>query len=76
MEKGPVNNKLPILNITRKRYADFRPTLACEKLAELHDVYLSKEIVRSLMLKAGLWSPRKLRAPKSGIMRMGEKNPN
>lgn len=40
------------------------PMLACEKLAELHDVHLYKETVRSLMVKAGLWIPRKQRAPK------------
>ena len=62
----PSNNQLPdglaqyALNIIRDRYTDFGPTLACEKLAELHDVHLSKETVRSLMVKAGLWIPRKL----------------
>lgn len=66
----PSNHQLPdglaryALNIIRERYADFGPTLACEKLAELHDVHLSKETVRSLMVKAGLWIPRKQRAPK------------
>lgn len=66
----PSNNQLPdglaqyALNIIRERYIDFGPTLACEKLAELHDVHLSKETVRSLMVKAGLWIPRKQRAPK------------
>ena len=28
------------LSIIRERYADFGPTLACEKLAELHDLSL------------------------------------
>ena len=66
----PSNNQLPIglseyaLTIIRERYHDFGPTLACEKLAEQHDVYLSKETVRTLMIKAGLWVPRKQRAPK------------
>ncbi len=66
----PRNNQLPdgfaqyALNIIRDRYTDFGPTLACVKLAELHDVHLSKETVRSLMVKAGLWIPRKQRAPK------------
>lgn len=66
----PSNNQLPdgfaqyALSIIRERYTDFGPTLACEKLAELHDVHLSKETVRSLMVKAGLWIPRKQRAPK------------
>lgn len=63
----PSNNQLPdglaqyALNIIRERYTDFGPTLAYEKLAELHDVHLSKETVRSLMVKAGLWIPRKQR---------------
>ncbi|EHA2520053.1 ISNCY family transposase [Salmonella enterica] len=66
----PSNNQLPdglaqyALRIIRERYTDFGPTLACEKLAELHDVHLSKETVRSLMVKAGFWIPRKQRAPK------------
>ena len=50
-EKGkPSNNQLPdglaqyALNIIRDRYTDFGPTLlACEILAELHDVHLSKD---------------------------------
>lgn len=66
----PSSNQLPdglaryALNIIRERYTDFGPTLACEKLAELHDIHLSKETVRSLMVKAGLWIPRKQRVPK------------
>ena len=66
----PSNNRLDAvtadraLSIIRERYTDFGPTLACEKLAELHDVHLSKETVRSLMVKAGLWIPRKQRVPK------------
>jgi hypothetical protein len=52
------------LGIIRNNYADFVPTLACEKLAELHDVVLAKETVRQLMVRAGLWIPRKMRAPR------------
>ena len=40
-------------------YRDFGPTLACEKLAELHDVHLSVESTRQLMIKAGHWRPKK-----------------
>lgn len=63
----PSNNQLPdgpaqyALNIIRERYTDFGPTLVCDQLAEQHDVHLSKETVRSLMVKAGLWIPRKQR---------------
>lgn len=52
------------LRIIRERYADFGPTLACEKLAEVHGLYLAKETVRKLMTQAGLWIPRKLRPPR------------
>ena len=52
------------LRIIRERYADFGPSLACEKLAEVHGLYLAKETVRKLMTQAGLWIPRKQRAPK------------
>ena len=34
------------LMIVRERYADFGPTLACEKLRELHGIDLSKETRR------------------------------
>ena len=40
-------------------YGDFGPTLACEKLAERHDVHLSVESTRQLMIRAGHWLPKK-----------------
>jgi transposase len=65
----PSNNQLSAdkanraLMIIRDRYADFGPTLACEKLREVHNIVLAKETVRQLMSEAGLWIPRKLRSP-------------
>ena len=50
--------------ILRERYADFGPTLAAERLAERHQIVLAKETVRRILVEAGLWIPRKLRAPK------------
>lgn len=41
------------------RYSDFGPTLAAEKLEELHQIKLAVETVRQSMLKAGLWKARK-----------------
>lgn len=61
------NNQLPpglaeyALNIIRERYNDFGPTLACEKLSEVHGIHLSKETVRKLMTQTSLWVPRKQR---------------
>lgn len=51
------------ISIIRDRYQDFGPTLACEKLRELHGIDISKETVRHLMLDAGLWIERRLRSP-------------
>jgi transposase len=51
------------LMIIRERYADFGPTLACEKLRELHGIEVAKETLRLWMSDAGLWIPRKLRSP-------------
>ncbi|TDQ99572.1 hypothetical protein C7412_103363 [Paraburkholderia silvatlantica] len=42
-----------VLTIIRDRYADFGPTLACEKLAECHGIWLAKETVRRWMRDAG-----------------------
>jgi len=47
-----------ILDLVRSRYADFGPTLACEKLAECHDHRISVETVRQWMIAEGLWKPR------------------
>ena len=66
----PSNNRLDskttdrVLSIIRDRYADFGPTLACEKLYECHNIRLAKETVRKLMTDAGLWVPRRQRPPK------------
>ncbi|BBJ22321.1 hypothetical protein W01_02480 [Candidatus Nitrotoga sp. AM1P] len=40
-------------------YRDVVPTLACEKLAELHGIKLSVESTRQMMIQAGYWRPKK-----------------
>ena len=47
-----------ILSLVRSRYADFGPTLACEKLAEYHDRKVSVETLRQWMIADGLWKPK------------------
>ena len=49
------------VTLIKERYADFGPTLACETLRERHNVNLSLETVRKLMIGADLWTPRALR---------------
>jgi len=50
-------------SILRDRYPDFGPTLACEKLREVHGMAVGKETVRKWMSEIGLWIPRKQRSP-------------
>jgi hypothetical protein len=47
-----------VLNLVRSRYHDFGPTLANEKLRELHGVRVSTETLRAWMTADGLWIPR------------------
>src|SRR3954468_7246004 len=49
------------LAITRKRYWDFGPTLAAEKLREVHGIALGRETLRLWMIDAGIWTDRKQR---------------
>lgn len=42
----------------KKRYYDFKPTFAMEKLEENHQIKLSKEKVRQTMTEISLWRPK------------------
>jgi hypothetical protein len=57
----PVDLRDAATGIIRERYPDFGPTLAAEKLAELHDIHLARETVRQWMIAAGLWKDRRAR---------------
>lgn len=48
-----------VIELIGTHYRDFGPTLANEKLAELHGIKLSVESTRQLMIAAGYWRPRK-----------------
>lgn len=60
----PSNNSLPealkqaALGLIRTEYYDFGPTLACEKLNEVHHFNISLGSVRRLMISAGIWETR------------------
>src|SRR5215208_8453258 len=60
----PSNNRLPdvlreqAVALVREPYADFGPTLAAEKLADRHALRVSRETLRSWMIRAGVWRPR------------------
>lgn len=63
----PGNNRLAAavkqqaLELLHSRYPDFGPTLAHEKLTESHQLKLSVETVRQLMIAEGLWATRHAR---------------
>jgi transposase len=60
----PSNNQLSeaikseISSLVREKYSDFGPTLAHEKLVEQHNLKLSIESLRQLMIADDLWVPK------------------
>jgi transposase len=61
----PSNNRLPeklhqkIIEIIKKEYLDFGPTLAREKLLKYHKIKVSVETLRQWMLKAEIWHEKR-----------------
>jgi transposase len=51
------------------RYRDFGPTLAHEKLVEVHKLTISDERVRQLMIAEGLWKPKRAKRVETHQMR-------
>lgn len=63
----PSNNRVSdgvrdrAVELVRRAYADFGPTLAAEMLAEQHGLKISRETLRGWMMDAGLWLSRRQR---------------
>jgi len=57
------------VDLLYERYRDFGPTLAHEKLSEVHGLKLSDESVRRIMIAEGLWKPRRAKEPSAHPMR-------
>ena len=51
------------IDLIYERYRDFGPTLAHEKLTEVHGLRLSRESVRRVMIEEEIWKPKKARKP-------------
>ncbi len=72
----PSNNRMKAeskqaaLDLLHSRYADFGPTLAHEKLGEVHQLELGQESVRQLMIAEGLWKPSRKRRQAVHQMRL------
>jgi len=59
--KMPLKLEERIGRIIERKYPDFGPTLAAEKLLELDGIKLSKEKTRQIMIARGLWQVRRRR---------------
>jgi hypothetical protein len=59
--RKPEELRTKALTIIRERYWDFGPTLAAEKLREVHKIALGRETLRLWMIEDGLWLDRKQR---------------
>ncbi|WP_436017884.1 ISNCY family transposase [Phenylobacterium sp. LjRoot219] len=62
--KTPADVRQAAIDIIKARYPDFGPTLAAEKLLELHDITVSRETLRAWMIAEGLWDARTRRRRK------------
>ena len=71
----PSNNRLReevkqnILALIKDKYADFGPTFLGEKLLENHDIAISKETLRQLMIAENLWQTKRRKKAKIHQMR-------
>ena len=59
--RRPEALRAEVLAIIHGRYWDFGPTLAAEKLGELHGIVIGRETLRQWMIADGLWLDRKQR---------------
>ena len=77
-KRGKASNRsLPIYKVElakaliEQKYVNFGPTLAHEKLAQLHGLEMSVSSIRSLMIANGLWNER--RKKKKNIHQLRER---
>jgi transposase len=56
--QAPTGLKEQVLELIRTKYTDFGPTLAAEKLREVHGITVGRETLRLWMLDAGIWADR------------------
>jgi hypothetical protein len=71
----PSNNRLDadlaqqVLDLIKAKYTDFGPTLAHEKLTEVHKLQVSRESVRRIMIEERIWKPKRAKQPAVHQMR-------
>ncbi|MBI4591960.1 ISNCY family transposase, partial [Candidatus Uhrbacteria bacterium] len=55
----PEKEKKKIADLLHKKYPDFGPTFAAEKLSEIHGIVHDPKTIRAIQIVEGLWNPRK-----------------
>ena len=55
----PKREHAKIVRLLKKRYTDFGPTFASEKLSENHGIIRDPKTIRSIQIAESLWTPRK-----------------
>jgi transposase len=71
----PSNNRLDddtqqkAIDLIYEHYRDFGPTLAHEKLTEKHQLRISRESVRKLMIAEAVWKAKRAKQPSAHQMR-------
>ena len=59
LRKTDISLENNIVRIIRKNYHDFGPTMAWEKLQEVHSIVLSDETIRAIMIRNNIWKSKK-----------------
>jgi len=62
--KMPNKEKDKIKELLHKKYPDFGPTFATEKLEEVHQIKKDSKTIRTIMIKEGLWKPKRKKKDK------------
>lgn len=61
LRKTDINLENNIVKIINKKYSDFGPLMAYEKLQEIHHVTIGQETIRQIMIRNNIWKPKKRR---------------
>lgn len=71
----PANERSSINELLQKRYADFGPTFACEKLREQHRIQRDPKTIRAIMIEQSLWRGRRRKAAAVHAWRARKEHP-
>lgn len=60
----PSELKVTVVDLARTIYWDFGPTFMAEKLLENHQIRISRESLRQLLIAEGIWKPKSIKEKK------------